>query len=212
MWKGSFSHSHFYSFLVRVKKRTVAFLCYGSCYCLYNYCSYVLIRAVSTVADTYLVFASFFLCIASVSKEKINKGEVGVQRTSYSFWELALHSYDKELCLSEVLSSGRIQSPLQAQMGSVCHVGLKTSVLSLELDFEPPLVAFRSLSCCRILNIGLGAPTVPSDLLVINTSQVPRVIIWNFWKPDTAVRYHLEARVPNAATCECLEALLNNNV
>ncbi|KAM7286965.1 glutamate receptor ionotropic, delta-1 [Ixodes scapularis] len=54
------------------------------------------------------------------------------------------------------------QSPLQAQMGTVCDVSLEPDA---GLELTRPLEAFRSLSCCRILNVGFAAPQVPPHLL-----------------------------------------------
>ncbi|XP_040061846.2 glutamate receptor ionotropic, delta-1 [Ixodes scapularis] len=47
-------------------------------------------------------------------------------------------------------------------MGTVCDVSLEPDA---GLELTRPLEAFRSLSCCRILNVGFAAPQVPPHLL-----------------------------------------------
>ncbi|XP_070377464.1 probable glutamate receptor isoform X2 [Dermacentor albipictus] len=56
-------------------------------------------------------------------------------------------------------------SPLKAQIGAVCHLALPEN--STLKEFVEPLVPFRSLKCCRALNIGFGQPDVPQDLIAL---------------------------------------------
>ncbi|KAL3192001.1 hypothetical protein MRX96_018120 [Rhipicephalus microplus] len=56
-------------------------------------------------------------------------------------------------------------SPLKAQIGALCHLDLPENS-TLE-KFVAPLVPFRSLSCCRALNIGFRLSDVPRSLIAV---------------------------------------------
>ncbi|KAH7971762.1 hypothetical protein HPB52_002531 [Rhipicephalus sanguineus] len=55
-------------------------------------------------------------------------------------------------------------SPLKAQIGALCHLTLPEN--STREKFVEPLVPFRSLNCCRALNIAFSRPDVPRSLIV----------------------------------------------
>ncbi|KAH6925395.1 hypothetical protein HPB50_004522 [Hyalomma asiaticum] len=76
-------------------------------------------------------------------------------------------------------------SPLKAQISAVCHLALPENWTLGK--FVEPLVPFRSLNCCRALNIGFGPPDVRPELIAVEQRAVGGVTLLLYAASDSSI-------------------------